>query len=65
MSKDNRTHLKAVHSQHSDKQHPKNNSRSFIGFLSIMACLIMLLLIASCQPKHAQTFTKLEVISYA
>ena len=64
MSNDNKTSLKADHSQHSDNQQPKRK-HSLIGFMSIIACLIMLLLIASCQPNHAQTFTKLEVISHA
>ena len=64
MSNDNKTSLKADHGQHSDKKHPKNNSRSFIGFISVIACLIMLLLITSCQPKHALTFTELEVMSH-
>ena len=64
MSKDNRTHLKADHRQHSDNQQPKRK-RSLIGFISVVACLIMLLLIASCQPNHAQIFTKSEVISHA
>ena len=59
MSNDNRTRLKAHHNQHSDNQQPKRK-RSFIGFISIVACLIMLLLIASCQPVYPQTFTKLE-----
>ena len=59
MSKDNRTHLKTDHRQHSDNQQPKRK-RSLIGFISIMACLIMLLLIASCQPVYPQTFSKLE-----
>lgn len=47
-----------------NKQQPKQRKRSLIGYISIIACLIMLLLIASCQPKHPQTFTKLEVISH-
>lgn len=64
MSKDNKANLRANHGQHSDKQQRKHNSRSFIGFMSIIACLIMLLLITSCQPKQAQTFTALEVISH-
>lgn len=65
MSKDNRTNLKAHHGQHSNKQPPKNNSRSFIGFISVIACLIILLLATSCQPNHAKTFTKSEVINHA
>ena len=64
MSKDNRTNPKAHHRQHSDNQQPKRK-RSIIGFISVVACLIMLLLIASCQPNHAQIFTELEVISHA
>ena len=59
MSNDNKTSLKADHGQHSDNQQPKRK-RSLIGFVSIIACLIMLLLIASCQPVYPQTFSKLE-----
>ena len=62
MSNDNKTNLKANHGQHSDKQQPK---RSLIGFMSVIACLIMLLLITSCQPVNVQTLTKLEVINHA
>lgn len=46
------------------KQQPKQRKRSLIGYISIIACLVMLLLATSCQPKHPQTFTKLEVISH-
>ncbi|WP_298970637.1 hypothetical protein [uncultured Psychrobacter sp.] len=63
MSKDNRTNLKANHSQYSDNQHPKRK-RSIIGYISIIACLLMLLLATSCQPKHPQIFTQLEAISH-
>lgn len=63
MSKDNRTNLKANHSQYSDNQQSKLK-RSLIGYISIIACLVMLLLATSCQPKHPQTFTKLDVISH-
>lgn len=55
MTKDNRTNPKANHGQHSGNQQPKQSKRSFIGFISIMACLLMLLLIASCQPVKVQT----------
>jgi hypothetical protein len=64
MSNDNRTNLKADHNQHSDKQQPKQRKRSIIGYISIIACLIMLLLATSCQPKHPQIFTQLEAISH-
>ncbi|HAM60517.1 MAG TPA: hypothetical protein DCP60_01585 [Psychrobacter sp.] len=63
MSKDNKISLKADHSQHSDNQHPKRK-RSIIGYISIIACLLMLLLATSCQPKHPQIFTQLEAISH-
>ncbi|WP_201604211.1 hypothetical protein [Psychrobacter immobilis] len=63
MSNDNRTNLKADHNQHSDNQHPKRK-RSIIGYISIIACLLMLLLAISCQPKHPQIFTQLEAISH-
>ena len=63
MSKDNRTNPKAHHRQHSDNQQPKRK-RSLIGFISVVACLIILLLVTSCQPNHAKTFTKSEVISH-
>lgn len=33
-----------------------NNSRNFIKFISLMAFLLMLLLIASCQPVSGQPF---------
>ena len=65
MSKDNKTNLKADHGQHRDSQQPKQSQHSFIGFLSIMACLLMLLLIASCQPVNVQTLTKLKVTNHA
>ena len=59
MTSDNKTNLKASHGQHSDSQQPKRGNRSVIGFISIMACLLMLLLIASCQPVNVQTLTKI------
>ena len=65
MSKDNKTNLKADHGQHSGNQPPKQSKRSFTGFLSVMACLLMLLLIASCQPVNVQTLTKIKVTNYA
>ena len=65
MSNDNRTSLKANHGQHSGNQPPKQSKHSFIGFMSIMACLLMLLLIASCQPVNVQTLTKIKVTNYA
>ena len=58
MSKDNKTNLKADHGQHSGNQPPKQSKHSFIGFMSIMACLLVLLLIASCQPVNVQTLIK-------
>ena len=64
MTKDNRTNLTASHGQHSGNHRPKRGKFSFIGFMSVIACLIMLLLITSCQPQHAQTFTELEVINH-
>ena len=60
MSKDNKISLKA---DHSDNQHPKRK-RSIICYISIIACLLMLLLATSCQPKHPQIFTQLEAISH-
>ena len=65
MSKDNKANLKADHGQHSGNQPPKQSKHSFIGFMSIMACLLMLLLIASCQPVNVQTLTKIKVTNYA
>ncbi|MGP5132733.1 hypothetical protein ACTXKV_00665 [Psychrobacter cibarius] len=65
MSKDNKTNLKADHGQHSGNQPPEQSKHSFIGFMSIMACLLMLLLIASCQPVNVQTLTKIKVTNYA
>ncbi|WP_440465344.1 hypothetical protein [Psychrobacter sp. ASPA161_6] len=65
MSNDNRTNLKADHGQHSGNQQPKRNKRNPIGFLSIMACLLILLLIASCQPVNVQTITKSKVDNHA
>lgn len=46
------------------KQQPKQRKRSLIGYISIIACLLMLLLATSCQPKHPQIFTQLEAISH-
>jgi hypothetical protein len=51
MSNDNKDKLKADHGQHSDNQPAK---RSLIGFMSIIAVLIMLIFITSCQPVQAQ-----------
>ena len=65
MSNDNRTNLKADHGQHSGNQPPKQSKHSFTGFLSVMACLLMLLLIASCQPVNVQTFIKSKVTTHA
>ncbi|WP_413501065.1 hypothetical protein [Psychrobacter maritimus] len=65
MSKDNKTNLKADHGQHSGNQPPKQSKHSFIGFMSIMACLLMLLLIASCQPVNVQTLIKSKVNNHA
>ncbi|MGP5505119.1 hypothetical protein [Psychrobacter celer] len=65
MTKDNRTNLKADHGQHSGNQPPKQSKHSFIGFMSVMACLFLLLLIASCQPVNVQTLTKIKVTNYA
>lgn len=65
MTKDNRTSLKASHGPHSGNQPPKQSKRSFTGFLSVMACLLMLLLIASCQPVNVQTFMKSKVTNHA
>lgn len=64
MSKDNKRNLKADHGQHNGNQQPKRRKFSLISFMSVAACLITLLLIASCQPQHAQTFTELEVINH-
>ena len=47
MTNDNKDDLKADHSKHKAKQQPKY---SMTGLLSLTACLIMLLLIVSCQP---------------
>ena len=65
MSNDNKSNLKADHGQHSGNQQPKQSKRSLIGFMSIMACLLMLLLIASCQPVNVQTLTKSKVTNHA
>ena len=65
MSKDNKDKLKADHGQHRGNQPPKQSKHSFIGFMSIMACLLILLLIASCQPVNVQTLTKIKVTNYA
>lgn len=65
MSNDNKTSLKADHGQHSGNQPPKQSKHSFIGFMSVMACLFLLLLIASCQPVNVQTLTKIKVTNYA
>lgn len=62
MSKDNKRNLKADHSQHSGNQQPKRCKFSFIGFMSVAACLIMLLLIASCQPADPKVFVSKEGI---
>ena len=61
MSNDNKTRLKVNHSQHSDNQQPKRK-RSLIGFMSIIACLIMLLLVTSCQPTDHKIFVIKEVV---
>lgn len=55
MTKDNKDKLKADHGQRSGNQQPKRGKFSVIGFMSVMACLLMLLLIASCQPVNVQT----------
>ena len=65
MTKDNRTNPKANHGQHSGNQKPKRGKFSVIGFMSVMACLLMLLLIASCQPVNVQTLTKSKVTNHA
>ena len=65
MTKDNKYKLKADHGQHSGNQQPKKSKRSLIGFMSIMACLFLLLLIASCQPVNVQTLTELKVTNHA
>ena len=65
MTNDNKSNLKADHGQHSGNQPPKQSKRSFTGFLSVMACLLMLLLIASCQPVNVQTFIKSKVTNHA
>ena len=65
MTNDNKINLKADHGQHSGNQPPKKSKRSFTGFLSVMACLLMLLLIASCQPVNVQTFIKSKVTNHA
>ncbi|WP_201532161.1 hypothetical protein [Psychrobacter sp. LFX-11D] len=65
MTKDNRTSLKADHGQHSGNQKPKRGKFSVIGFISVMACLFLLLLIASCKPVNVQTLTKIKVTNYA
>ena len=65
MSKDNKTKLRADYRQHSDNQHPKRGKFSVIGFISIMACLLMLLLIASCERVNVQTITKSKVTNHA
>ena len=44
---------------------PKRGNRGLIGFMSIMACLLMLLLIASCQPVNVQTLTQSKVNNHA
>lgn len=43
----------------------KKPKRGLIGFMSVIACLFLLLLIASCQPTNAHTLTKLEVNNHA
>lgn len=65
MTNDNKTNLKVDHGQHSGNQKPKRGKFSVIGFISVMACLFLLLLIASCQPVNVQTLTKIKVTNYA
>lgn len=43
----------------------KRGKRSVIGFISVIACLFMLLLITSCQPVNVQTITKSKVTNHA
>ena len=50
MTNDNRTSLKASHGAHNRTQPHKRGKFSVIGFISVMACLFLLLLIASCKP---------------
>lgn len=64
MTNDNKPKLKADHRQHSDTQPPKQSKPSFIGFISIIAVFVMLLLIAACQPVNAHTFKSLEVTNH-
>ena len=65
MSNDNKTNLKADHGQHSGNQPPEQSEHSFIGFISVMACLFLLLLIASCKPVNVQTLIKSKVNNHA
>ena len=65
MTNDNKTNLKVDHGQHSGNQKPKRGKFSVIGFISVMACLLMLLLIASCQPVNVQTLIKSKVNNHA
>lgn len=65
MSNDNKASLKADHGQHSGNQKPKRGKFSVIGFISVMACLFLLLLTASCQPVNVQTLIKSKVNNHA
>lgn len=65
MTNDNRTSLKASHGAHNRTQPHKRGKFSVIGFISVMACLLMLLLIASCQPVNVQTLIKSKVNNHA
>lgn len=62
MSNDNKTSINTHHRQHSDNQRPKRK-RSLTGFISVIACLLILLLIASCQPVSPQIYTVSEGIA--
>lgn len=46
------------------KSNDKRGNSRFMGFISVMAVLVMLLLIASCQPVNVEALTKLEVSNH-
>ena len=65
MTNYDRTKLRADHGQHSDTQNPKQSKRGFIFYMLLIAGVLMLLLLASCQPVNVQTITKSKVNNHA
>ena len=65
MRKDNRTNLRADHGPHNRTQNPNQSKRGFMFYMLLIAGVLMLLLLAACEPVNIKTITKSKVTNHA